>query len=65
MLSYGSAFWPLFWGILGGGVALTIAAVVLYATATQRAAARAAAVRRAIVHVPAPRRPTSMAPSAR
>ncbi|HLJ98984.1 MAG TPA: hypothetical protein VKU39_03645 [Streptosporangiaceae bacterium] len=56
MLSYGSAFWPVFWAVILGGAALTIMAVAAYSAGSLRREFR----RRphpALTTIPVPRRP--------
>jgi len=57
MLSYGSAFWPEFWAIIGGGAALTVAVLTLASIVIRRRQQPAPAI---AVPVPAATVPAAM-----
>lgn len=55
MLSYSSAFWPVFWAIILGGAALTIMAVAAYSAGSLRRQFRRMP-HPALATIPVPRR---------
>jgi cytochrome b subunit of formate dehydrogenase len=65
MLSYGSAFWPLFWGIITAGGALTVTGIVMFATAVREPVVRRRTARRSLVSILVPPSGLIAAPSVR